>query len=81
MLEYIRSLIFKCVFVGANALVPNKLRIYYTLFDVHWVKTSVMEVSMSISGFCMLAADDVDVRLSCSHMHDIVQVCLHRVAI
>ena len=53
MLEYIRSLIFKCEFVGANALVPNEFRIYYALFDVHWVKTYVMEVSISISGFCI----------------------------
>ena len=45
---------FKCEFVGANALVPNELRTYHTLFDVHWVKAYVMEVSMSISGFCIM---------------------------
>ena len=56
MLEYIGSLIFKCKFVGANALVPNELRIYYALFDVYWVKTFVMELSISISGFCMYAS-------------------------
>ena len=56
MLEYIRSLIFKCEFVGANALVPNELGIYYTLFDAHLVKTFVMEVSMSISRFCIYAS-------------------------
>ena len=38
MMEYISSLIFKCEFVGADTPVPNELRIYYTLFDVHWVK-------------------------------------------
>ena len=46
---------FKCEFVGADAFVPNELRIYYTLFYVHWVKAFVMEVSMSISGFCIYA--------------------------
>ena len=56
MLEYIRSLIFKCEFVGADALVPNELRIYYTLFYMCWVKTFVMEVSMSISGLCIYAS-------------------------
>ena len=56
MLEYIRSLILKCEFVGADALVPNELRIYYVLFDVYWVKTFVMEASMSISGFCIYAS-------------------------
>ena len=56
MLEYIRSLIFKCEFVGADALVPNELRTYYTLFEVYCVKTFVMEVSMSISGFCIYAS-------------------------
>ena len=49
MLEYIRSLIFKCEFVGADALVPNELRIYYALFYVYLVKAFVMEVSMSIN--------------------------------
>ena len=29
---------FKCEFVGADALVPNELIIYYALFDVYWVK-------------------------------------------
>ena len=42
MLEYIRSLILKCEFVGADALVPNELRIYNALFDVYWVKTFEM---------------------------------------
>ena len=56
MLEYIRILMFKCVFAGADALVPNELRIYYALFDVHWVKAFLMEVSMSISGFCVYAS-------------------------
>ena len=56
MLEHIRSLIFKCEFVGAVALVPNELRIYYALFDVYWVRTFVVEVSMSISGFCIYAS-------------------------
>ena len=56
MLEYIRSLIFKREFVLANALVPNELRIYYTPFDVYLVKTFVLEVSMSISGFCIYAS-------------------------
>ena len=49
MLEYIRSFMFKCDFVGTDALVPNELRIYYALFYVYWVKAVVMEVSMSIS--------------------------------
>ena len=40
---------FKYEFVGAYALVPNELRIYYSLFDAYWVKAFVMEVSMSIS--------------------------------
>ena len=48
MLEYIRSLIFKCEFVGADVPVPNELRIYYTLFYVYWAKTTVLEVSMYI---------------------------------
>ena len=39
--------------VVADALVPNELRICYTLSDVHWVKAFVMEVFMSISGFCI----------------------------
>ena len=56
MLEYIRSLILKCEFVGANALVPNELRTYHALFVVYWMKTFVMEVSMSISGFCKYAS-------------------------
>ena len=56
LLEYIRSLIFKCEFVGADALVPNELRIYYALFYVYLVKTFVMEVCMSISGFCIYAS-------------------------
>ena len=51
MQEYIRSLIFKCEYVGADELVPNELRIYYALFDVYWVKAFVIEVSMYISGF------------------------------
>ena len=41
----------KCEFVGADALVPDELRIYHALFDVHWVKAFVMEVSMSIGVF------------------------------
>ena len=56
MLEYIRSLIFKCENFGADALVPSELRIYYALFYVYWVKTFVLEVSMSISGFCIYAS-------------------------
>ena len=56
MPEYIRSLIFKCEFVGEDALVPNELRIYYAPFNVYWVKTFVLEVSMSISGFCIYAS-------------------------
>ena len=56
MLEYIRSFIFKCEFVGADALVPIELRIYYSLFYVYWVKAFVIEVSMSISGFCIYAS-------------------------
>ena len=47
---------FKCKFVGADARVPNELRIYYTLLDVNWVKAFVMEVYMSISGFCIYAS-------------------------
>ena len=47
---------FKCEFVGANALVRNELRIYYTLFIVYWVKCFLMEVSMSISEFCTYAS-------------------------
>ena len=46
----------KCEFVGANALQPIQLRIYYALFDVYWVKTFVMEVSTFISGFCIYAS-------------------------
>ena len=46
----------KCRFVLADALVPNELRIYYTPFDVYWVKAFVLEVSMSISGFCIYAS-------------------------
>ena len=46
MLEYIRNMIFKCEFVGVDALVPNDLRIYYALFDVYSMKTFVIEVSM-----------------------------------
>ena len=53
MLEYIISLMFKCEFLGADELVPNKLRIYYALFYVYWVKALELEVSMSISGFCI----------------------------
>ena len=56
MLEYTRSLIFKFEFVEVNALVPKELRTYYALFDVHWVKTFVVEVSTSISGFCIYAS-------------------------
>ena len=56
MLVYIRSLIFKCEFVGADALVRSELRTYYALFNVYWVKTFVLEVSMSISGFCIYAS-------------------------
>ena len=56
MLEYIRSLIFKYEFVPANALVPNEFKKYYTLFYVYWVKPFVVEVFMSISGFCMYAS-------------------------
>ena len=55
MLEYIRSLIFKCEFVGADALVPNELR-YYALFGVYCVKVFVMKVSLYISGFCIYAS-------------------------
>ena len=55
MLEYIRSLIFKCEIVRADALVPKELRIYNTLLCVYWVKAFVMEVSMSIKGVCMHA--------------------------
>ena len=40
---------FKCEFVRADALVPNELRICYSLFDVYWTKAFVMEVSMSIN--------------------------------
>ena len=29
---------YKCEFVGTDALVPNELRIYYAHFDVHWLK-------------------------------------------
>ena len=47
---------FKCEFVGADALVPNELRIYYCLLYVYWVKAFVMEVSMSISGNCIYAS-------------------------
>ena len=56
MLEYIRNMIFICEFVGVDALVPNELRIYYALFDVYCLKTFVIEVSMSISGFCIYAS-------------------------
>ena len=49
-------MIFKCEFVGSDALVPNELRIYYALFDVYWMKTFVMEASMSISRFCIYAS-------------------------
>ena len=56
MLEYIGSLIFKCEIVGADALVPNELRIFYAPFYVYWVKTFVMEASMSISGFYIYAS-------------------------
>ena len=41
---------FKCEFVGADALVPNELRIFYALLYVYWAKAFAMEVSMSISG-------------------------------
>ena len=47
---------FKCEFVGADALVPDELRTYYTLYDVHWMKASVMEASMSITGICIHAS-------------------------
>ena len=40
---------FKCEFVGADALAPNELRIYYALFYVYWVKAFVVQVSMCIS--------------------------------
>ena len=47
---------FKCEFIGADALVPNELRIYYALVGVYWVRAFVVEVSMSISGFCIYAS-------------------------
>ena len=53
MLEYTRSFIFKCEFVEVNALVPKELRTYYAPFDVHCMKIFVVEVSTSISGFCI----------------------------
>ena len=56
ILEYIRSLMFKYEFVGEDAIVPSELRIYYTLFDVYLVRAFMMEVSMSISGFCIYAS-------------------------
>ena len=56
MLEYIGCVIFKCEFVRANALVPNELSTYYALFYVYWVKTFVLEVSLSISEFCKYAS-------------------------
>ena len=56
MLACIRSLMVKCEFVGAYALVPDEFRIYYALFDVYIVKAFVFEVSMSISGFCLYAS-------------------------
>ena len=56
MLEYLRSLVFRCEFVGADAHVPNELRIYYALLYVLWVKAFVLDVSMSISGFCIYAS-------------------------
>ena len=43
----------KCEFVGADALVPDELRLCYALFDMCWVKAFVMEVSSSISGLCI----------------------------
>ena len=49
----------KCEFVGADALLPNELRIYYALFDVYCVKDFVMEVSMSISGFFVHASVNI----------------------
>ena len=55
MLEYVRSLIFKCEFIGADAFVRSELRTYHALFYVYYVKTFVLEVSMSISGFCIYA--------------------------
>ena len=39
---------FKCEFVGADALVPNELRIYYTHFDMCLVKAIVIDVSISV---------------------------------
>ena len=56
MLQYIRSLIFKCEYVRADALVPYELRICYAILYVYLVKTFVMEASMSISGFCIYAS-------------------------
>ena len=56
MLLCIRNLMFKCRVVGADALVPNELRIYYALLDVCWVTAIVLEVSMSINGFCIYAS-------------------------
>ena len=56
MLEYIRSLKYKCEFIGVDVLVPNELRIYCTLFYMYWVKAFAMDVSMSISGFCICAS-------------------------
>ena len=44
---------FKCEFIGADALVPNEVRIYYALFYLYWVKSFAMEISMSISGVCI----------------------------
>ena len=46
MPEYITSFMFKCEFVGEDALEPNELRIYNSLYDLHWVKAFVMEVSV-----------------------------------
>ena len=46
----------KCEFDGADAPVPNGLKMYYSLFDVHLMKTFVIGVSMSISRFCVYAS-------------------------
>ena len=40
----------------ADVPVSNELTIYYSLFDVYWVKAFVMEASMSISRCCVYAS-------------------------
>ena len=46
---------FKCKFLGAESLVLDELRKYYSLVYVYWVKVFIMEVSMSIGGCCIYA--------------------------